>query len=296
MPLVVRDIPEAENLFFTENGRLFVSGGTNVFEIIQRQDGSYTKLNTFHEACTIEGITHVDNYLYAVCSITNEKSTYGDSYLVAGEITPQIPDESVAAASPDHPYMSLHIIGSLQKNAVPNGLEEGSEGELYVSYSGTGDIMRIRLSAPQTLANVEKWSTRKINFVNGLEWVGDDLYFTGMKDKSLASVFGRIHKNADGSASEPEILYERPYTLLDDITRYKDGILISDYMHGSLLYWREGYPVQESARDIFFSPTSVAVGRTPMFADDALLVTEKGIIFKVDKNGGDRLSQFKSPF
>jgi len=194
---VVDQIPDAENQFFTDDGRLFVSGGENVFEIVRRADGSYDKLDTFHEACIVEGITHVGNYMYAVCTVA-ALPAYGDAYLLAGEITATRPTESDIDASHVHPYITLQRIGTLQKFSIPNGLEADADGNLY--------------------------------------------------------------------------------------------------LNGSILFWQEAAPVQETARQIFFAPTSITIGRPPLFDDDLLLVTEKGIIFKTDINGGDRLSQLPSPF
>lgn len=293
--LVVDQIPDAESQFFTDDGRLFVSGGDSVFEIVQRADGRYDKLDTFHEDCIVEGITHVGNYMYAVCTIA-ALPAFGEAYLLAGEITATIPSESDIGASQVHPYITLQRIGTLDKLSIPNGLEADSEGNLYVSYFATGDIARIRLAAPMQVDRVETWSTQKITLVNGLEWVGDDLYFTGFKDTGITAIFGRIHKNDDGTAGSPQILFERKNTVLDDITYYNGGLLITDYLNGSIVFWQEHEPVQETAQQIFFAPTSIAIGRPPLFDDNLLLVTEKGVILKVDTNGGDRLSQLPSPF
>lgn len=293
--LVVDGIPDAENQFFTDDGRLFVSGGENVFEIVRRADGSYDKLDTVHDACLVEGVTHVGNHIYAVCSVT-ALPAYGEAYLLAGEITTPIPTESDISASQVHPYITLQRIGTLQKLSIPNGLEAGADGSLYVSYSATGDIARIKLATPLQVDSIETWSSHRVAFVNGLEWGGDDLYFTGFKDTGATAIFGRMHRNDDGTAGPPQILFERRNTVLDDITYYKGGLLITDYLNGSILFWQQNEPVQETAQQIFFAPTSIAIGRPPLFDNDLLLVTEKGIIFKNDTNGGDRLSQLPSPF
>ena len=79
---IVDGVLESESLFFTADGRLFVSGGNGVYEIIQNGVGDYIKLDMFHENCLVEGIIQRYDYLYAVCSKL-KPAEFADPYLLS---------------------------------------------------------------------------------------------------------------------------------------------------------------------------------------------------------------------
>lgn len=286
---IVDAVPDAENLFFTEDGRLFVSGGSNVYEIIQTDDGHFLKLDTYHGNCTIEGITQREDYLYAVCSSTRE---LGKSYLLAAAISAFAPTQADIVSPGIHPFMTLETIYSLATMGTPNGLVTDEFGALFVSDSTKNDIVKITLSGPTEVDTLSIWASNIMPFVNGLEWVGDALYFTGMDFKSLNGIFGVVQRNPDGSAGDSQILYRRFATVLDDIARYRDGFLITDYLKGTLLFWRDGAIVTETPAKSFFSPSAVVPAQPPMFNPNALLVTEKGIIFNNNPKLGNKVGLY----
>ncbi|MCG8315119.1 MAG: hypothetical protein MI976_18070 [Pseudomonadales bacterium] len=285
---IVDDLPESENLFFTPEGRLFVSGGENVFEIIQNTDGSYQKLDMFHAPCLVEGIIQRYNHIYGVCSKTN-LAEFGQSHLIAAEISPSTPNNDDIIESGKHPFMEMEFMRPLPEMALPNGMEIDEFGNIFVADSGKGHIFRIQFMSPTDVSHVEIWSEKTSPFVNGLEWVGDELYFTGVKLAGVKSVFGKVNRQADGSAGAPIILFERTATVLDDIAAYKDGFLITDYLKGSIIYWKDGAVITETEKDTFYSPTAVQQGRAPMFSEEALIVTEKGIIFNDNPAYGNKV-------
>jgi hypothetical protein len=274
---LVPDIPEAENLFFTPDGRLFVSGGENVFEVTRDAAGRWSKTDLFDESCLVEGITYSNGFLYGVCSRT-ELATFADAYLLAGELT-------------QHPRME--IIGRLDALGIPNGLASDARGALYTTYSGLGAIAKIVLSAPLRLERVEIWSRDELPAANGLRFVGGFAYFTALDLDGLSARFGRIPVRPDGTAGAAEFLAERALTVFDDLAAYGDGFLIADYVNGSVLSWKDGNVVAETPPATFMAPTAVALGRPPLFAPNQLLVTEKGIIFVTGEIDGDRLSLYE---
>lgn len=292
---VVDHVPEAENLFFTDNGRLFVSGGNHVFEIIQTADGRYEKLDTFGGECLIEGITEYHDVLYAVCSKTNA-AEFADSYLLATPISGQTPTETDINEPGKHPFMALSVIHALDTLGIPNGLVTDEFGQLFVTDSVRNNIVKITMASAFEVASVDVWVAKQIPLVNGIEWVGDALYVTGMNLTTLSSTFVRIQRNPDGSAGEQATLLSRFGTLLDDIAYAKGGFLITDYLKGSVLFWREGKIVGETPADTFFSPTAVIQGQSPMFSPDNILVTEKGIIFNSDPALGNKLGLYEPTF
>lgn len=292
--VIVGDVPESENLFFTEQGRLFVSGGSNVFEVIKNADGTFQKLDMFHGNCLVEGTIQRYDYVYAVCSKTNF-SEFADSYFLAGKISDQAPTADDVVTPGVHPFMELSVISPMLDVGVPNGIDVDEQGNIFISDSGKGDIFNIVLDDPMQVDSITVWDENTAFFVNGLNWVGDRLYYTGIKYGTLVSVFGYIQRNPDGTAGERTVLYERAGTVLDDFVPYAEGFVITDYLKGTLLYWSDG-EIQETKSDTFFAPTAVMPTQGPMFEEGAFLITEKGIIFNNNPAFGNRLGWYDPGF
>ncbi len=292
---IVDDVPDAENLLFTDDGRLFVSGGSNVFEIVKKPDGSFIKLDTFHGDCTVEGIIVRDNYLYGVCNNLSSPD-FLKSFLIGGEIVPM--DSAITSSSTDgiHPSMTLTTLSPLADVQIANGMEVDNEGNLYFSDSGDSRIFKIILSDPTTVADLQVWADNFEYFANGIKWVGDRLYTTAMKSGTITAQFGYIERQPDGSGGDFVPVYERKSTVLDDFLPTANGFLLTDYLKGSLVYLQDNKVVAETPKDTFYSPTAVIIGQPPMFSNDVVLVTEKGIIFEQNSMQGNKLGLYQLPW
>src|SRR3546814_20318344 len=73
---VLLTIPSAENILFADDGRLFVSGGSNVFEIT-RDDDAYTATALYDGSCNFTGMAIVGEALYAACFDRSEERLVG---------------------------------------------------------------------------------------------------------------------------------------------------------------------------------------------------------------------------
>jgi hypothetical protein len=269
-------VNEAENLFFTEDGRLFVSGGEDIYEIKRTADGKFTKTDHFDEDCLVEGIVRKDNYLYGVCWFI--KDLTGRAFLIAGELT-------------EAPV--FRTIAELDTGTIPNGMAVDPEGRIFVTYSGTNQIARLTLAAPMQLEREEIWLD--LQGVNGLKILDGSLYVT-LINRSLVGEFVRIPVRPDGSAGKPEQLYRRALTVLDDIEPFDDGFVITDFLKGTLIFWDEPRGVYaETPAQTFYGPTSLAQGRPPMFTERELIVAEKGTFLVRDEKRGDLLSKYVLP-
>jgi hypothetical protein len=273
------EINEAENLFFTEDGRLFVSGAEDIYEIKRAANGSFTKTDHFHEECVVEGIVRSQNYLYGACW-TLGLDLSAKSFLIGGELS----------ANP-----VFRILGDLDKDVVANGMTVDPEGRVYLTYTtGTGEIVRLTFSAPLKLQKKEVWTTGLPN-VNGIKYLNGAMYVT-LLNGALSGQLARVPMLPDGSAGKPEILYERWLTVLDDIAPFEDGFIITDFLKGTLIFWDQARGVYaETPSGTFYGPTSVARGVPPMFNARQLLVPEKGNFLIRDERRGDLLSIYQLP-
>jgi hypothetical protein len=271
------ELNEAENLFFTDDGRLLVSGGEDIYEIKRSASGTFTKTDYFHEDCLVEGIVHSGGFLYGVCTHVSDSRL--PAYLIAGELN-------------DQPV--LRTIAALDAASVPNGMTVDPEGHIYITCWVTNRIIRLTLGSPLEVSSVEVWAS-DISLANGLKYVDHALYVTTL-EPDLSSRFLRIPVLADGSAGAPEKLYDQPLTVFDDIIAFEGGFIISDFLKGTLIFWSEPLGVYaETWTDTFYGPTSLAQGQPPMFNTRQLIVAEKGALGVRDEVAGDLLSMYELP-
>jgi hypothetical protein len=272
-----QELNEAENLFFTEDGRLFVSGGEDIYEIKRAPDGTFTKTDHFDEDCLVEGIVRSGQYLYGVCTLNNDDSQ--PSFLIAGELSAQ---------------PVFRTIAPLDAGSIPNGMTVDAEGRIYITETLTHQIVRVTLASPLEVKRTEVWAG-DILFVNGIKYLDHAMYVT-MLDATLVSRFLRIPMLPDGSAGRPERLYARLLTVLDDIIVFDGGFIITDFLKGTLIFWdaRRG-AYAETPAQTFYGPTSLVQGQPPMFTERQLIVAEKGMYLVRDECDGDLLSAYQLP-
>jgi hypothetical protein len=270
-------VNEAENIDFTEDGRLFVSGGEDIVELSRAADGTFNRVDYFHEDCLVEGIVHSGRHLYGVCTDTADDRL--PSYLIAGELT-------------ERPV--LRRIASLQPAAVPNGMTVDSEGRIYITYWVVNQIVRVTLASPLELSGIEVWADN-LSLVNGIKHVDNFMYVTTL-DAALSSHLLRIPILPDGRAGEPQHLYERALTVFDDLLAFEGGLIVTDFLQGTLIFWEPSRGVYaETPAQTFFGPTSLAQGRPPMFNASQLIVAEKGALGVRDEVDGDLVSAYQLP-
>lgn len=272
-------IPDAENLLFTPSGRLFVSGGVNVYEITRSGTG-YAATPLLEGSCNFTGLALRGEVLYANCF---------DGRLYAARLTAQ---PKLAA---------IHTLGL----SAPNGLATGPEGELYLvngplatNALPSPKIVRLKFDANDPLKVVEQSDWLVLNAAqsqpNGVQVRGRTLYFS----ESSAPTQGRIQRVAignDGRAGTPEVFVASLDSLPDDFSLPDERLLAAQYSAGRIaLYDASGKLVSATDALSFESPSQVRLGQPPLFAATDVLVTEKGLLGENDSTNGNVLSVFRT--
>ncbi|MGB1580898.1 MAG: hypothetical protein ACPHER_05275 [Nevskiales bacterium] len=286
VPLVT--IPDAENILFTPQGRLFVSGGLNVYEISKMPDASFIATPIADAECNFTGLVLREGYLYAVC---------GDSRFFAGELT----------ATP----VLTQIYTFAENMCIPNGATLGADGKIYVVDEPLDptclppDPRIVRLTVdpadPMQITAQETWVQgsplglqfvgldQSLRFPNGLDHIGNTFYSTD------GGVVFSVELLPDGSAGPPTALFFEP-TAHDDLSVSNDqsSLLVTDFFTGKILQLSlDGELLQQTNPLTFSFPSAVQQARPPMFESSDILVTEKGILTDTVTPVGNQLTLFR---
>ena len=271
-------IEQAENIFFTDDGRLFVSGGTNVFEIKREGDG-YAATPIFSGTGNFGGMTQRGDVLYVNC--------FTDSHLYAARLT----------ATPT--LAPIHDTGL----GIPNGMTAGPSGEIYIvngpiPTSGLPDPKIVRLTFdpadPMKVTEQTDWLTLTGNFPNGIARSGRTLFVANSTPilPTLGEVL-RIEIGDDGMPESPSSIATFD-SLPDDLSVAGDSLLVALYSNGYIAHLTlDGELLAQTDPLSFEFPSQVRVGQPPLFSADEILVTEKGLIGDTLSPIGDSLSVFR---
>lgn len=270
------DIPDAENLIFSSDGRLFVSGGTNVFEVTKTASAFAAKPLAAQD-CNFTGLAIARSTLYANC---------GDGSLWAGSLN----------AKP----MAIQRIFQMTGVAFANGLVDGpdgrtlylADGPLPTSSLPSPKLVKLTLDAsnPMKVLNQATWLDLAGSFPNGVQRKGSVIYFTESQLPNLGRL-SAVQILADGKAGTPASVAALS-TIPDDFSILADGFAVTYFVTGQVIRLaNNGQVVSQFSEGTFGTGTSQArQGVPPMFSATDLLVTEKGLLGESFTPIGNRLT------
>lgn len=248
---LVDGITAAENLLFTSDGRLLVTGNDGVFEVRRDAAGEATaELLVTASPCNFLGITEVNGTVYANCSDFTTSAIYA----------------ARLSASPD-----FRLLVSLPDVTLANGLAHDDAGHLYVAQTMQNQILRVTLSPsdPFQVASTDVWLAGSGLFTNGLKVLDDTIYWSDFGGINRAKIL------SSGGAGRVRT-FASALTFFDDLFVDGDGMLIADYLGNAVrAYTSRGRLIAQTPA-VFGSPSSVvpARGRLGLGPND-LIVAEK---------------------
>lgn len=272
----VLTVPDAENMIFSDTGRLFVSGGQSVIEVV-RMGSDFTSNTVSESNCNFTGLAIARNTLYANC---------GDGTLWAGNLNSK--------------PMSISPIFNYNGMALANGLAASSDGRTLYAVDGplsstalpSPKIVSLSVSAtnPMAIDNQMTWLDLAGRFPNGIQRRGNLLYFTDSEIPNLGRLNVVSIRN-DGSAGMPAVLATLQ-SLPDDFSILADGFAVSYFVTGQVIKLNfQGTQVDGFDPFTFSTGTSQVIqGRPPLFSSTDLLVTEKGLLGEQNLPVGNKLT------
>lgn len=268
--VLLEGIGDAENAAFSEDGRLFVTGGANIYEIAsQGEDYAATPLYD-GPTCNFTGVVVRDGYVYANCLAGTQIDDL-QPHLLAGALSERV---------------TMRVIHDYAATKFPNGMAFDDAGRLLVAdfLPLAGQIMVVTLDGPDKVAREQVW--RRGGFmVNGLKVYQGSVYVTD------AGSILRIPIGADGRPRRATTLTSR-LGVYDDLLVDADGIVAADFLGHKLAFFSLEGKLQRETEAVFDTPSSITRTRGPLLQEGALLVTEKGELNELTSRDGNRLSLY----
>jgi len=280
----IATVPDAENSLITVDGRLFVTGSFNLYEITKDSDGAFVNHRVIEEDLYFGGIDEYKGRLYTL------KSNPGLNILLKPDPSLVIADlQAMDPFAGPQPLDTLFTDIPLPDMSMPNGLVIDKKGHLYISDTLKGKIFRFDILDDDlsTLDGPFDTGLEGLGSPNGLAVDGDVLFFTdgGSVKKTMI---------LDGGALGPAQTLFSGRFLLDDLTVYQGCPVVCDYVSGTVFQLSAtGEIMRETKLETFAFPSSVNLAQGPLFTEGDILVTEKGVIYEPTSDFGNRIVLFE---
>ncbi|MCP4131989.1 MAG: hypothetical protein GY754_13510 [bacterium] len=296
------DIPDAENLFFTSDGRLFITGSEHIYEYTE-SEGAKVVYNT--PKAEFGGMAQYGDSLYAVrmtvqfdlCQQIDlvEMINQGLVPYLYNMLSDIIIEKELVRADLTESTLSFKPVYVLRDMFMPNGMVADDSGNLYIADEtivSLGQIVKVNVSGDTITQETWLSTDDGLSSPNGMAVRGNTIYFTDFKMSSAKAMVKKVNI-IDGFPGPVTTLYTKTGFFDDlDAGSYRgiDGVVVADYAGRSLLLVKESgglvTPIKEGELDY---PSAVLIGRGSMFDSHELIVTEKGFIFEKNSNFGNKV-------
>ena len=313
----IQQIPDAENILFTYQGDLLVSGGKDIYQIKASTDEngniSYSNTSVYDgKNCSFGGIAQSGDWAFSVC-----KEMYlqwqgftlrliQDTHLLAADLTkPSIEFIALDRNLDDDPMDDM---------AVPNGIGISPTGDIIIAdtdFFAQSSVGRITLDYsngfPEIAQFEPEWLDHTYGFQtpNGVKIDGNTLYVSD-KNKVRRLYFDEAGEvplaaftNPDGdyvsNLPGSNVLYTGDI-IVDDILPYCGGIAVTHFLTHKLVFQAASGEKYHTYPLSFFGPSALAIGQGQGFTGNDLMVTEKGVPLETNSNSGNRLSRVEMDF
>ncbi|HUP91544.1 MAG TPA: hypothetical protein VM074_04790 [Solimonas sp.] len=257
------DLPDLENLRIADNGRVFVSGQQNLYEITRDGSGAYSATALLGAGSGCSGMAFNGGTLYALCPGQSDPTDLAGLFAL---------DVATPGATPQQVY-------SLAGMSLPNGMAwDEVGGYLYVTdgpIAAEPKIVRLKVDAadPRHIVSQETWLALLPQYPNGLALRGRSLYTTLYQPGSGGTV-ARVDIQADGTPAAPVAIYAGG--IMDDLSVAGDTLLVTDWQGGAIFQiGLDGTLLQTTDPLSFSQPSTVELASGPLFAPGDVLVTER---------------------
>lgn len=277
----------AENMRMTSDGRMFATGSTGLYEITRNQ-GNIEKRQINTEYCQHSGLAEMHGWLFSVCmekmpgfTLTPPFYTTAEASLWAYSLTSG----------------EFFNIGELTDFYIPNGIDAlAQENAILIAdenFMGQGGVSKATINFSAEVPFIEsveqQWigANQDVGIANGVRVLNNAVFLT---DKGSLK---RVPLNANGEPQPSQTLYSA-FTILDDLAPFCEGVLVTDFIGGKLVYVSEdGSKVWKSPTGLV-TPSSVLPNAQPLFGKDIILVTElRRFSEKADQSPWGRLVAVK---
>jgi hypothetical protein len=306
----IAKIGDAENILITEAGAVLVTGGDSVVGIIDDGAGLGATQSLIHNPGACTGMAQSGDDVFVVCSKPYIKfknwmfKAGNDTRLFHAKDTQDPRDMEFTLI--DHPEAGEGVLDTM---VIPNGMAFSPTGDLLIAnYNllGQGSLGKVTLSYSGESASIESfnknWLDSDIGLTNpnGVRVDGNKLYVSDNNKvrRLYFNDYGDVPYSVQLDSGEwvsneapaNEVYNAGSLAIIDDIMPYCNGIALTSYVDGKLIFVDEdGKDLQTLAASFSF-PSSLAIAKGPLFNDHTLLVTEKGILQERASNIGNRLS------
>jgi hypothetical protein len=267
--LTLNDIPRAENLLQTREGRIFITGFGALRELVRDPSAPggwraqvipVAGASEGAPSCYYTGVTAYAHTLYTVCVEGVLKTR---SFLRALEL-------KLAPAV-------LKDVAELKfDNGFANGLTVDDSGRLYVAgfdFFAAGAINTISLSAPFVMAEMKTYQRFDKVAPNGLHWHKGRL-FASLNPPFLLGESKLVSWATGPEGPHDQKLHYTVWGVIDDFEPVAGGFLTAEFLLGRIRFIDEEGQVRHELKATM--PTSVRLMRDEGGANSWMVTTQLG--------------------